>query len=120
MELITGSCLVVHTFSVRFVDGPLVDPTPATFTWDIIPDTIIDSAIDGDGNELIDDVAPTTTSDSIDFTFSAELDGAPTTVEGFTCELDETGPKIVQLVQYSLLVYLLGHIPLPYSLLLVT
>ena len=62
------------------------DPTPATFTWDIIPDTVIDSAVDGDGNELIDDLAPTSTSGSIDFEFSAVLDGLPTDVEGFTCE----------------------------------
>ena len=82
-----------HTFSVRFVDGDSIDPTPATFTWTIIPDTVIDSAVDGDGNELIDDVGPTSTSGSIDFEFSAELDGLPTTVEGFTCELlDEIGP----------------------------
>ena len=70
----------------------MTDPTPATFTWTIIPDTVIDSAIDGDGNELIDDVTPTSTSGSIDFDFSAVLDGLPTDVEGFTCELDGTGP----------------------------
>ena len=68
------------------------NPTPANFTWSIIPDTVIDSAVDGDGNDLIDEVAPTTTSSSIDFTFSAELDGAPTSVDGFTCELDGMGP----------------------------
>ena len=70
-----------HTFSVRFVDWKCSiydNPTPATFTWTIIPDTVIDSAVDGDGNELIDDVGPTSTSGSIDFEFSAELDGLPT------------------------------------------
>ena len=82
-----------HTFEVFAFTGDVVDPSPATFTWTIIPDTVIDSAVDGDGNELIDDVAPTSTSGSIDFEFSAELDGLPTTVEGFTCELlDEIGP----------------------------
>ena len=41
---------------------------------------------------MIDDVTPTGTSGSMDFDFSAVLDGLPTDVEGFTCELDGTGP----------------------------
>ena len=94
----TGLIGEEHIFRVSaFILYGELDTTPATWVWNIIPepatlDTIIDSAVDGDGNELIDDVTPTSTSGSIDFEFSAELDGLPLTVEGFTCELDDTGP----------------------------
>ena len=50
LDLLPG----IHTFSVRFVDGETEDPTPATFTWAIIPDTVIESAVDGNGDDLID------------------------------------------------------------------
>ncbi|HJT82958.1 MAG TPA: S8 family serine peptidase, partial [Nitrososphaeraceae archaeon] len=85
-----------HTFDVRayinFGEGPnIYDPEPPRFEWDVIPDTVIESAVDGEDNDLIDDDDPTTTSDSMTFTFVAELDNEPATSEddiGFVCSLD--------------------------------
>ena len=65
-----------------------MDPTPATFTWAIIPDTVIESAVDGNGDDLIAEIDPSTTSDTMTLTFFAELDGEPTIVDGFLCALD--------------------------------
>ena len=52
-----------HTFEVFAFTGDVedptsVDPTPATFTWAIIPDTVIESAIDGNGDDLIAEIDP--------------------------------------------------------------
>ena len=64
--------MALYTFTVAAVDGVgNEDPTPASFTWTVDttpPDTIIDSAIDGDDNTVDD--GGTTSSDSITFTFS--------------------------------------------------
>ena len=61
-----------YNFTVAAVDGVgNVDPTPALWTWTVdttSPDTIIDSAIDGNNNPVGN--GNTTSSKSINFTFS--------------------------------------------------
>ncbi|TLX89001.1 MAG: hypothetical protein E6K94_11240 [Thaumarchaeota archaeon] len=79
-----------YTFSV-FATDPAgnADPTPATWSFNVDitpPDTIIDSAIDGDSNA----VAPSgaTPSNSITFEFS----GIPASdTSGFECDIDGSG-----------------------------
>ena len=71
-------------FTVAAVDGVgNKDPTPASFTWTVDTtalDTIIDSAIDGNNNPVLD--GNTTSSNSITFTFS----GNPSEdVDHFVC-----------------------------------
>jgi hypothetical protein len=82
-----------HIFRVSaFIpDSEVVDTSPATFTWTIMPepilDTIIESAEDGDGEEL--ESGDSTTSDSITFTFFAELNGTRLEEDvRFNCSLD--------------------------------
>ncbi|MGE3859130.1 MAG: YncE family protein, partial [Nitrososphaeraceae archaeon] len=87
-----------HEFNVRsfiFEDETRVyDPTPARWIWEIVPedeiDTIIESAEDGEGEELED--GDSTTSDSITFTFFAELNDEQTTEADFICILDDGDP----------------------------
>ena len=73
-----------YNFTVAAVDGVgNKDPTPASFTWTVDTtalDTIIDSAIDGNNNPVLD--GNTTSSNSITFTFS----GNPSEdVDHFVC-----------------------------------
>ena len=75
-----------YTFTVAAVDGVgNEDPTPASFTWTVdktAPDTLIDSAIDGNNNPVGN--GNTTSSNSITFTFS----GIPTDdVDHFVCTI---------------------------------
>ncbi len=79
-----------YTFSVYATDAAgNVDPTPATwdFTVAVVPDTTIDSAIDGDGTSIAD--GGTTPTDEMTFTYSG-TDNNPASELTFTCEL--TGP----------------------------
>ena len=76
--------MVRYNFTVAAVDGVgNKDPTPASFTWTVDTtalDTIIDSAIDGNNNPVLD--GNTTSSNSITFTFS----GNPSEdVDHFVC-----------------------------------
>ncbi|MDR4512852.1 MAG: hypothetical protein MRJ93_14225 [Nitrososphaeraceae archaeon] len=66
------------------------DPTPAVFSWDVDPNTVIESAVDGSGLEL--DKANNTSSNSAKFAFSALSDGKPVLVDGFKCTLDDREP----------------------------
>ena len=63
-----------YNFTVAAVDGVgNEDPTPASLTWTVdktAPDTIIDSAIDGNNNPVGN--GNTTSSNSITFTFSGD------------------------------------------------
>ena len=75
-----------YNFTVAAVDGVgNEDPTPASLTWTVdktAPDTIIDSAIDGNNNPVLD--GNTTSSNSITFTFS----GNPSEdVDHFVCTI---------------------------------
>ena len=79
------------TFSVYAVDAANnADPTPATwtFTVGVVPDTTIDSAVDGLNNGVSN--GGTDPTDSITFTFSG-TDNNPSNGLTFTCEL--TGPS---------------------------
>ena len=91
-----------HRFEVRsyiYVGesfDKIYDPTPATWEWDVgngmVIETIIESAEDEiGGNEIGNNTE--TTSDSITFTFSAEINGVPTTEANFDCSID--GEKFV-------------------------
>ena len=78
--------MVRHNFTVAAVDGVgNEDPTPASLTWTVdttAPDTIIDSAIDGNNNPVGN--GNTTSSNSITFTFS----GIPSDdVDHFVCTI---------------------------------
>src|SRR5215203_3092042 len=87
----TGS----HTFEVRaFVvvnEQTIVDLTPVTFIWTIVPivvDTTLD-AIDGNDDTITD--GDSTTSNDIEFTFSGEVTNADPEVfedQGFICTID--------------------------------
>src|SRR5687768_9532569 len=86
----------VHTFTVRaFVvvnEQPIFDPTPETFTWTIVPivvETSIDSAIDGNGDPVVN--LSSTTSNDINFTFSGHVtpEGTDDISRGFVCVLDD-------------------------------
>ena len=77
-------------FTVAAVDGVgNEDPTPASWTWTVDTtalDTIIDSAIDGNNNPVLD--GNTTSSNSITFTFS----GNPSEdVDHFVCTITGGG-----------------------------
>jgi len=77
-----------HTFEVRAIDTSAnVDPSPASFTWNIIdntpPETSIDSAVDGNGAARTN--GDTVINDSLTFTFSGTDDFA---VASFECSLD--------------------------------
>ena len=117
----------VHTFTVAaFVDvngqPQIVDQTPETFTWTIIPivvDTSIDSAIDGN-DDPVENLSSTTSTD-INFTFSGQITPEDTEVlnQGFYCMLDDQpvvpcdGRQLsTSLVVNSILVYFLVFIPL--------
>ena len=87
----------VHTFTVAaFVDvngqPQIVDQTPETFTWTMVPivvDTSIDSAIDGNDHP-VENLSSTTSTD-INFTFSGQITPEDTEVlnQGFYCMLDD-------------------------------
>ncbi len=84
-----------HSFTVRaFVqvseEVRIVDPTPETFTWTIVPivvETSIDSAIDG--NEDPVENLSSTTSNDIEFEFSGATNAPQFIDRGFECELDD-------------------------------
>src|SRR5574339_566269 len=76
-----------HVFKVRWnISETEFDPSPANFTWTVEPDTIIDSAIDGNDNNVTN--GGSTTSRFINFTFHAEVSEGPITVDGFKCSID--------------------------------
>src|SRR5687768_5640148 len=86
----------VHTFTVSaFVvvnEQPIFDTTPETFTWTIVPivvETSIDSAIDGNGDPVVN--LSSTTSNDINFTFSGHVtpEGTEVDSQGFVCVLDD-------------------------------
>src|SRR5215207_2205347 len=88
-----------HTFIVAaFVvvnEQTIVDLTPVTFTWTIVPiviDTTLDSATDGNGDPV--ENLSSTTSNDIDFTFSGttNADDEQVTERGFVCVLDNGEP----------------------------
>src|SRR5215203_4676815 len=95
-----------HTFIVAaFVvvnEQTIVDLTPVTFTWTIVPiivDTTLD-AIDGNDDTITD--GDSTTSNDIEFTFSGEVTNADPEVfedQGFICTIvgdpiDECGSPL--------------------------
>ena len=82
-----------YTFSVYAVDAANnADPSPATWTFTVavVPDTTIDSAVDGANTTIAN--GGTTPTDSMTFTFSGS-DNNPSSELTFTCEL--TGPSAV-------------------------
>ncbi|MFB5600977.1 MAG: hypothetical protein ACE5SW_12225, partial [Nitrososphaeraceae archaeon] len=83
-----------HTFQVTafFKDGGNIisDPTPEVFNWFEAPDTIIISDIDG--KEEILDEGDSTTSNSIEFIYSALFGGKPVEVDGFICAINGQTP----------------------------
>ena len=84
---ITGLSEGSHTFQVRAVDAASNrDSTPASFTWTVdttAPNTVLDSATDGNNNAVTD--GGTTPSNSISFAFS----GDPTSdTDHFVCTID--------------------------------
>ena len=71
-------------------DQKIVDLNPPDFTFYVVPNTVINTAVDGDEEDVPDN--GTTTSPTIEFSFSALDNGMPTTdVDGFECKLDD-GP----------------------------
>src|SRR5215203_1120629 len=95
-QLYTNLSPGTHTFEVRaFVvvnEQTIVDLTPVTFTWTIVPiviDTTLDSATDGNGDPV--ENLSSTTSNDIDFTFSGQItpEGTEVDSQGFQCRLDE-------------------------------
>ena len=98
-QLYTNLSPGTHTFEVRaFVvvnEQTIVDLTPVTFTWTIVPiviDTTLDSATDGNGDPV--ENLSSTTSNDIDFTFSGttNADDEQVTERGFVCMLDDGEP----------------------------
>src|SRR5215207_9975843 len=98
-QLYTNLSPGTHTFEVRaFVvvnEQTIVDLTPVTFTWTIVPiviDTTLDAATDGNGDPV--ENLSSTTSNDIDFTFSGttNADDEQVTERGFVCVLDNGEP----------------------------
>src|SRR5215204_2173230 len=93
-QLYTNLSPGTHTFIVAaFVvvnEQTIVDLTPVTFTWTIVPiivDTTLD-AIDGNDDTITD--GDSTTSNDIEFTFSGEVTNADPEVfedQGFICTI---------------------------------
>jgi hypothetical protein len=90
-----------HTFRVNAVDAAgNADPTPAVYVWTVeaqdttAPETVIDSAKDGDGNAVSD--GDTVHSDTIAFTFSspdADVSKFQCSIDGAALENNCTSPK---------------------------
>ena len=80
-----------HAFRVRAIDNAgNIDTSPALFSWIVDttpPEMTIDSATDGVGINLLFKEPPTSPSDSLEFTFSAD-DGLGTGISGFECRLN--------------------------------
>ncbi|MGE5685569.1 MAG: hypothetical protein ACM3ZS_10580, partial [Nitrososphaerota archaeon] len=85
---------MVSSFVFDHTGMAILDPTPAVWNWTITTDTVIDTAMDGDGDLVLNDTGSTSSND-ITFTYHATvLDDYPdnstvmTTADGFECSLD--------------------------------
>src|SRR5574339_470232 len=85
---------MVSSFVFNHTGMPKFDLTPAEWRWTITTDTVIDTARDGDGDDVLNNTGSTSSND-ITFTYHATVlnDDNPdtpvnATADGFVCSLD--------------------------------